>query len=1147
MTDKKDPQIESSSTSSSSKRKHMDILDGLNNLENTDDLDGMDFDMATLGMDEEFEDFEDFEEEGEEDNDNEENYIDDDELKSMLDTAKDSRQRLKTGTLEEVTQDFADFEDNLLASASIGKGRHRALKKVAPGEQRLPDAVKDLLGQANSYYVDQDYGKAIDLLQETITRFPNYHQPWNTLGLIHEEIGNTTKALEVRMVAAHMSGKDASLWKELGLKSIENNANRQAIYCFDKALALDPLDVDALWDRAFLQKSMGSNDAAIDGFLQILDILPYHFKVINELAQLYLVRGDAKEAIQLYEAAMEHHIKEAKNNPEHMEDNNADDDNPFSEKLGYSEINMLSELYLTLNDYRHALDCIKTGIRHVQNRQHETLWLDRPNDDDEYLPHQSRSNHKRRNNKDDSDASDSDYVPESDDENEDNDDNEEDPYPDTVLERQNIPLELRVRMGVCRIYLGQANIAAKHFEYLYQQHPSNYSDLYQDVAYAYMDRRFYDLALVIFQKIINTIEEVEVNLLIRTADCYREVGDLETAVVFYVNVLDEQPENLEVMTSLAMVYEEQGKEDEALELVDFVMKKTRELRRRAKAEANDKSRTTADASTATEALAMATAERLSARQKGSLFDESTERQALKSEREQKREYRRREENERQTEALTLHDKILELHGLMAPCVVDTDRTVMREYIRVAQRLWDNFRTARVLFPNKRKVQHDGQGFYASRKRNTGNFGLRIHEAKNMAVRLRQRQRTTSSEPQEEKMAYSSDEEDDENAEQEAYTKKLLTSDSFRGILLDDWVDMFIKYAYVLTVLHRSDEAFTVLRTAIVTDVIYNHSDRKTALKLALLGCGMIANNRTTITDVTRWFCNVYQFQTDSYRLYGAVLSSGLQDMLNYAAADTVKYFIRSVRLMDALHGLYLSKQNGQLMNEKDETEKIKELQDVIRTMRSGTTENEDYERYDNAIEDLMEEEKIKDWMQPLEKINPGLLSLFGHILMIGSNYIGASIFYMRAFALAPNDPLNTLSLAIANLHRSTQRKTDNRHLQITKGMQMLSHYCQLRNHNQEAEFNMGRAYHLLNLTHLAVHHYERALILPSAAKQDSSSPKSIDSIYTWPPTEMDCDDDNDDDDDTDLKREAAYNLHLIYMTSGATSLAQILLMKYCSI
>jgi hypothetical protein len=37
---------------------------------------------------------------------------------------------------------------------------------------------------------------------------------------------------------------------------------------------------------------------------------------------------------------------------------------------------------------------------------------------------------------------------------------------------------------------------------------------------------------------------------------------------------------------------------------------------------------------------------------------------------------------------------------------------------------------------------------------------------------------------------------------------------------------------------------------------------------------------------------------------------------------------------------------------------------------------------------------------------------------------------MRSYAVAPKDPLNTLALGISLLHAATQRKVDNRHLQI---------------------------------------------------------------------------------------------------------------------
>lgn len=204
---------------------------------------------------------------------------------------------------------------------------------------------------------------------------------------------------------------------KLILNYSENEATTQAIYCFSKALVLDPADVDALWDRSFLHKQLGRSADAIAGFTKILELMPHHFKVINELTQLYRVQGKTKEAIQMYEDAIIYHTNNM--DEEDEEEDAEDEDDEFSDKLGYSEINMLSELYLILNDYRRALDTIKTGLRHVQKRQNETWWVDRTDDDDEYL--------------------------------------EEDES------RTDFPIELRVRMGVCRVYLNQVRLATVSF------------------------------------------------------------------------------------------------------------------------------------------------------------------------------------------------------------------------------------------------------------------------------------------------------------------------------------------------------------------------------------------------------------------------------------------------------------------------------------------------------------------------------------------------------------------------------------------------------------------------------------------------------------------------------------------------------------
>lgn len=88
---------------------------------------------------------------------------------------------------------------------------------------------------------------------------------------------------------------------------------------------------------------------------------------------------------------------------------------------------------------------------------------------------------------------------------------------------------------------------------------------------------------------------------------------------------------------------------------------------------------------------------------------------------------------------------------------------------------------------------------------------------------------------------------------------------------------------------------------------------------------------------------------------------------------------------------------------------------------------------------------------------------------------------------------------------------------------------------QEALYNIARAYHHIGLVTLAATYYEKVLTIH---ERDYPIPKL--------PNE------NQDDIDSlkpgycDLRREAAYNLHLIYKSSGAVDLARQVLKDHCS-
>lgn len=97
--------------------------------------------------------------------------------------------------------------------------------------------------------------------------------------------------------------------------------------------------------------------------------------------------------------------------------------------------------------------------------------------------------------------------------------------------------------------------------------------------------------------------------------------------------------------------------------------------------------------------------------------------------------------------------------------------------------------------------------------------------------------------------------------------------------------------------------------------------------------------------------------------------------------------------------------------------------------------------------------------------------------------------------MEPKNPLVNLSLALAYIQYAIKRQAANRHHLITQGLTFLFAYYDLRRRSgdaseqQEAEFNVARAYHMLGLTHLAIPYYERCLSCSNGLQEVRSSPR----------------------------------------------------------
>ncbi|KAM8933598.1 general transcription factor 3C polypeptide 3 isoform 2-T2 [Pelodytes ibericus] len=155
--------------------------------------------------------------------------------------------------------------------------------------------------------------------------------------------------------------------------------------------------------------------------------------------------------------------------------------------------------------------------------------------------------------------------------------------------------------------------------------------------------------------------------------------------------------------------------------------------------------------------------------------------------------------------------------------------------------------------------------------------------------------------------------------------------------------------------------------------------------------------------------------------------------------------------------------------------------------------------------------------------NLALCVLSGHNAFVSGSFKHALAQYVQAFRMQPDDPLHNLCIGLTFVHMASQKFVLKRHALLVQGFSFLNKYLDLRGPCQETYYNLGRALHQMGLTHLAIHYYHQALDLP---------PLQLKGI---------------EEDQVDLRRDIAFNLSLIYQSSGNIQMAHRLLFLHCVI
>ncbi|KAI8325363.1 TPR-like protein, partial [Martensiomyces pterosporus] len=676
------------------------------------------------------------------------------------------------------------------------KGRsqgERGRRRTARG-QKLSHEIKTMLGNANILYVNQELDKAFEILCEVVRLNPNASAAWHTMALIRENQGLPDDALQLQTVAAHLTPRDNDMWQHLdpAAKRRYDASLEQALYCLKIMTKNDPKDAEAWSKRLRIQMERGDNKGVAKSYMAMIRDDPYNMQAIRDGAPILLHKQDDLDTpIKWFSEAGANESTWGNYYLEHPTETV-----PVEELGGYtySDINMMAELRLLRREFEEAIVDIKRGSRFIQGRGREPQWENSELDD----------------------VVDSEYT------------------------HNELPIELRVKLGLCRMMLGQEETAQMHWEPLFGLDTVEYEDLFLDVGEAYADASNTDIAIDVYSRLMERDETNKPAVWERLAKCYREQGDLERAKEYAKAVIDVDPNDIDMRLWLGEVYEEMGQVDLAYSMIKRVED-------------------------------MQAAERQVAASRASALAGETQGQEAEA---------------------GGGEATAEEWGPTAGNVLNIDLRAPSEYTTQRKRAADIERNRWLMAMRNTRIAFKKLDLLAiaiNEHRETGDGDADKHREDigdycETAQRLYNDWR---------RMAAASAE-DKEGKDANVPT-------SFHGQPFNKWFDMFLMYGKCLALSNETGEALDVLEKIFISNVFFLDKEKKRALKLAMLSAALSAGDADQLHDNVRWWCGSRPGKAVVYKLFAYVMASSTTATAALSSANMYKFIRRQLERLDPMY------------------------------------------------------------------------------------------------------------------------------------------------------------------------------------------------------------------------------------------------------
>ncbi|KAI1769214.1 TPR-like protein [Hypoxylon sp. FL1150] len=909
--------------------------------------------------------------------------------------------------------------------------------------------IKYRLNMASNAYMDGRIDEAIEYVEDAIRINAETYHAWTLLATFLREKKDMKGQFTAKFMAATLQPKEIDGWIQCAKLSHvlqgefpeeSNEFLQQAIFCYSSALRVDSKHREARHGRAAAYFEMGRLKSAAKDFGVLVDTCVYDVYALRGLVQVSVLLADTKrsgQAIEAYRSCITY-----------FQENGFSTGYPFE----WRDIEVFVDLLAYVEQFQEAIRELSSLSRWLLNRTDETFWDDESDDREWDIDNSRRLE-----------------VPSY----------QNGRYPPATY-GSGLPLELRTKLAVCRIRLGQEDEAMRHLEFIYSyistsDNPLEFYGLFLEVATALYEMDNLPLALQYYEP-LRAPDFLETEALFRLGRCYLDVGDNRQAEECFTAAIDQDESNseacIDARVELAKMYEAAKEDREALILANeaISLQVARAQAREANNGVDDDDDDDDDylANTRGPRTGMGTEPKPKrAKRLPKPRGEKSKEPKPKAEpaRRRPKVFARTEELqlEEKRRSAELADAWQVIRDFQSASQLDGGATSpSNPFMVAAQKLVDDFRSYREFYPWDKYLAH--LGIDQAREKVMSRKGSR-----NLLAMV-------------ERLSHNLNPEDP-NADRQPKQVAI----SYRNVPFDDWLDLFLEYAIGLAQTGKFQQAYKVCESARDATIFSKSKENLFLIHVTWAACALRGRDEEQCVAVARWLMREYQYDTDPFRMFSALSRLCLSPASWYASGPVQKYMLRQIKLMDRA------------------------------ISAKGAREREDSGDEDDAPTGRVYTSKNLDIT---------LLMLYGFILFISSSFTYALNYFTRAYSLDRNNGMVLLTIGHCYVHYALKRQSENRQYLLSQGFLFLHKYYNLKQgsldaaQRQEAHFNLARSYHAIGLTHLAAKFYQLAL---RDVPDDSNN-----GIMGR----------------NDLTLEAAYNLQHICWTGGDIGAVKTIAEKY---